>query len=333
MRYLIVVTPSGTQYIYERNGDTMKLLDEIFNREHVALPSPAETAESRAAYVAQALAEAVDPAEYVFPEDDSGVEIRIEGPLDISTTHERLVLDQSVTLHFNGSTEFKVLGKSPFNAFVVLAETEAGQQLWIDLKENSAKGEDSAKYEFIGADNLADIPYIDESAAVLDNPYENTIEGTVDILPIAAEDIDWVLEFGVPGDAWQRTAGVHAGVDFFAPAGTEVVAITSGEVVAVFVPAEVNYEHVFGPSVGSDIADSITPEIAGSIYDPQTVSVRARQWYADDWVVERSQRAYVIVRSGNAFITYGHLDPNSIQVGTHVLAGQPIGTVGKDDLH
>ncbi|MCY4070970.1 MAG: M23 family metallopeptidase [Chloroflexi bacterium] len=274
-----------------------------------------------------------DEGEAVDPEDELGVEIRIEGPLDISTSHERLVLDQSVTLHFNGTAEFEVLGKSPFNAFVVLVETEAGQQLWIDLKEHSAKEEDSAKYEFIGAENLADIPYIDESVAIPDNPYENTLEGTVDILPIAAEDIDWVLEFGVPGDAWKRTAGVHPGVDFFAPAGTEVVAIAPGEVIAVFVPADVNYEHVYGASVGSNTADLETPEIAGSIYDPQTVSARARQWYADDWVVERSQRAYVIVRSGNGFITYGHLDPNSIQVGTHVMAGQPIGTVGKDDQH
>ncbi|MCY4020883.1 MAG: hypothetical protein OXG39_15830 [Chloroflexi bacterium] len=66
VRYLIVVTPSGVQYIYERDGDTMKLLDEIFNREHVALPSRAETAESRKAYEAQLLAEEGNPAERVM---------------------------------------------------------------------------------------------------------------------------------------------------------------------------------------------------------------------------------------------------------------------------
>jgi len=60
------------------------------------------------------------------------------------------------------------------------------------------------------------------------------------------------------------------------------------------------------------------------------VSVRARQWFADDWTVERGHRAYVIVRSGNAYILYGHLDPDSIQVGTHVVAGQTIGAVGDD---
>ncbi len=71
VRYLIVVTPSGMQYIYERDGDAMKLVDEIFNREHVALPSPAETAESRAAYEAQTLAEAGNPAERVMRQENS----------------------------------------------------------------------------------------------------------------------------------------------------------------------------------------------------------------------------------------------------------------------
>ena len=67
---MIVVTPSGLQYIYEREGDTMKLLDEIFDREHVALPSPAETRESRAAYAAQALAEIGNPAERVMRQEE-----------------------------------------------------------------------------------------------------------------------------------------------------------------------------------------------------------------------------------------------------------------------
>ena len=70
VRYLIVVTPSGVQYIYERDGDTMKLLDEVFNRGHVALPSPVETAESREAYEAQALAEAGNPPERVMEQEE-----------------------------------------------------------------------------------------------------------------------------------------------------------------------------------------------------------------------------------------------------------------------
>ncbi len=59
------------QYIYERDGDRMKLLDEIFNREHVALPSAAETAESRAAYEAQLLAEVGNPAEIVMRQEEA----------------------------------------------------------------------------------------------------------------------------------------------------------------------------------------------------------------------------------------------------------------------
>ena len=79
VRYLIVVTPSGMQYLYERDGDRMKLLDEIFNRERVALPSPAETVESRAAYEAQLLAEAGNPAERVMRQDEPSAVIGVSG--------------------------------------------------------------------------------------------------------------------------------------------------------------------------------------------------------------------------------------------------------------
>ncbi len=271
-----------------------------------------------------------DEVEAVDPENEPGVEIRIEGPLDISTSHERLVLDQSITLHFNGPTEFRVLGRSPFNAFLVLVETEAGQELWIDLKEHNAEEEDSARYEFIGAENLADIAYIDEGVVIPDNPYENTLEGTVGNLPIAQEDIDRVIKFGATGNlAWESTGGYHPGFDIMAEAGTEVSAMASGEVVGIFVPEVVNLEHVYGPAEGSNVAKG---ELDGEIYDPQTETVRARQWFADDWIIERDHRAYVIVRSGNAYIIYGHLDPDSIQVGTHVVAGQVIGAVGEDPI-
>ena len=70
VRYLIVVTQSGVQYIYERKGDAMELLDEIFNREHVALPNPVEDVESRVGYGLQSLMEIGNPAERVMRQEE-----------------------------------------------------------------------------------------------------------------------------------------------------------------------------------------------------------------------------------------------------------------------
>ena len=120
-----------------------------------------------------------------------------------------------------------------------------------------------------------------------------------------------------------------------ASVGTEVTALRDGEVIGIFIPEgiETDYSQVYGPGHPSIIADKDDPEFPGRIYDPQFTSAFRRQEYADNWIVEGSQRAYVIVRSGNAYILYGHLDPNSIKVGTHVVAGQPIGAVGDDPHH
>ena len=333
--YMIVVTRDGIQYPYARQGDTMAPLDPIHNPDYVAAADPLETLAADVAYLLQTLREIGNPAEMVMLEDEQVVTISVTGTVQWATEEEPVILDEGPygDILYENATSYRVVGRSRFNSFVILVETVYGQQFWLDLNEHSAKEKDSTKYEIIGADNLADIPYTELSAAVLDNPYDDAIKGEVIILPIAPEYITRVLEFGVLGDAWKKTAGAHPGYDFFAPAGTDVIAIASGEVIAVFVPADVNYEHVYGASVASNTGGQETGEIAGSIYDPQSPSVPARQWYGDDWVIERSHRAYVIVRSGNAFITYGHLDPNSIQLGTHVITGQTIGTVGKDDEH
>ena len=43
--------------------------------------------------------------------------------------------------------------------------------------------------------------------------------------------------------------------------------------------------------------------------------------------------AHIIVRTGNTYFIYAHLDPSSIQVGTHVEAGQVIGRIEGNHLH
>ncbi|MCY4020881.1 MAG: hypothetical protein OXG39_15820 [Chloroflexi bacterium] len=68
--FLVLVTRSGLQYHYRRSGDEMKLVEVIHNLDYVALPSAEEDRESRAAYLAQVLAEAGNPAEIVMREDE-----------------------------------------------------------------------------------------------------------------------------------------------------------------------------------------------------------------------------------------------------------------------
>ena len=88
VRYLIVVTPSGKQYLYERKVDKMEFLDEIFNRGHVALPSPVEDAESRIGFALQSLMEIGNPAERVMEQEVPGFRDRLldyAGDLDLDS--------------------------------------------------------------------------------------------------------------------------------------------------------------------------------------------------------------------------------------------------------
>ena len=268
-----------------------------------------------------------DAPELIFRQEESGFQVRVEGEVQFAFSEEAVVLDEGIfgRESLQASQWIKVIGKSRLNPFIIQVEYAGGTRFWIDLKEY-----DDTAYDFVGAENLAGIPYVKEGAANTENPYIRSAMGVADLLPIAQDDIteNGVIAFGATGNtAWESTGGFHPGFDIFAEAGSEVRAITSGEVVGIFVPQDVNYDHVYGSAVDSYVARG---EMPGKIYDPQTVSSPARQWFADNWLVEEGHRAYVIVRSGNAYILYGHLDPDSIQVGTHVVRGQSIGAVGVD---
>ncbi len=83
--FLVLVTPAGLQYHYRRYGDEMKLVEVIHNSDYVALSSAEEDEESRAAYEAQLLAEAGNPAEWVMRqgEADSWFEFEFEDGFSI----------------------------------------------------------------------------------------------------------------------------------------------------------------------------------------------------------------------------------------------------------
>ena len=152
----------------------------------------------------------------------------------------------------------------------------------------------------------------------------------MDIFPIAQSDITGVLQYGLPKTGPPNCDNygslpecAHPGIDYFAPAGTEVRAVTSGEVIGIYVPSKVDYSHVYGDGRTSDFNE-------GNVFDPRNPAANTRKVFSDGWLTEDSDRAYVIVRSGNAYFLYSHLDPDSIQVGTHVMKGQAIGAVGTD---
>ncbi|MCY4020523.1 MAG: hypothetical protein OXG39_14025 [Chloroflexi bacterium] len=150
VRYLIVVTPSGMQYIYERDGDTMKLLDEIFNREHVALPSRAETAESRAAYEAQLLAEAGNPAERVMRQEDIADRNGTEPPTEAEALAQLAILENEYGVIL---TSQRVIGDNTIDGWsyqaidsVYRGVQESADAMWTvrDRLDPYARPEDSA---------------------------------------------------------------------------------------------------------------------------------------------------------------------------------------------
>lgn len=107
-----------------------------------------------------------------------------------------------------------------------------------------------------------------------------------------------VKQFASGGEGYNSTFGLHPGMDFFAPAGTDVVAISDGEVVGVF----------DGTNYSNDFISGFSPSD------------------------EASGRGMVVVRTGNTYVVYSHLDASSIAVGTQVMEGQVIGEVGTDPI-
>lgn len=329
--FLVLVTPSGLQYHYRRYGNEMKLVEVIHNPDYVALPSAQEDEESRAAYEAQALAEAVDPADYVFHEDEPPVEIQFEGSLKASTLHEQVVLDQNETFQFNRQTKFEVLGRSHFNFYVVLVETEFGNQLWLDLRDNP---------EFMALDaDIANLEIAEES----NQPFPTSEEvkrsfamnplGQVDIFPVAQDPRETeIIQLAVRNPTLYPTMVDyrHPGIDFFAPAGTDVISLTSGEVVGIYIPGQTDFDY---DTYGSEV-ESL--ENSGMVLDPRQLALdgsventHIRRRIASGWLAEGGEGAYIIVRTGNTYFLYAHLDPSSIEVGTHVMEGQTIGSIGK----
>ena len=292
---------------------------------------------------AQARAFEDDSPELIFLQDNPGIKIEVAGNIKFADSETEVVLNEGPreVRPIDESESFKVVGKSPSNPYDLLVEDEHGQQMWFDLKEP-----DNSQYAFRGVETIADIPYVTEDmyqdVYVVDDGievddsgrsyYPKTVREPVDRLPIDPENIIRVIPFGARGNpAWNRTRGYHIGVDILAPHGTEVRADLEGVVIAISVPQAVDLDDVYGTPYASlqRTGDPSEPKV--SVYNPEGILVPGRQDFGDDWVLERGGGATVIVRSGNIYTLYAHLDPKSIQVGRQVMQGQVVGTVGKDE--
>ena len=302
---LIVITPQGQEFVYVRGRFGMvKVRDEKASYE----VGPATLRETRA-LVARSKAQSrvflADLPELIFRQDDPGIQIRVTGEVQFADSEAAVVMNEVGSYDKDRFEEslFNVVGISRLKPYAVLVEDEKGKQFWIDLNEYG-----DTTFEIIGADNLAGIPYAKESGAVLDNPYRQILEGTIDSLPIEEEHIIRVIPFGATGNPdWHSTDGYHIGFDIITPHGTEVQAQFSGEVLGISVPADVDLGDIYGEPYSSvkRTSDPRMPEPEVSVYDTRNESVRGRQNYIDDWLFERSGGGYIVVRGGN-FMLFTH---------------------------
>ena len=326
-KLLIVITPQGQEFVYIRGKYGMvKVRDEKASYE-VGLENPDETKELRIRSEAQAWAFKVDAPEHIFRQEELSATTDASGYLWFYGHDERGATFRTKYLEYVESEELKVLGKAFWNHFLVLVERKDGSKAWLPLKDQP----DESNLDEIALVDFPELSSSGEAAADIVEPYTNLVRRTVDFLPVPQDSITGFLPFGVSDEVnYPNMPGnAHPGEDIFVPAGTEVKSLTDGEVIAVFIPVgtETDYSQVFGSGTSSKLPSG---ELLGTLYDPRNIPSAKRENFAHGWLTERGGRAYIIVRSGDGYVLYGHLDPESIQVGTRVMARQKIGTVGED---
>jgi len=143
---LTIVTPSGFRYVYIRGAQGMELAAVINDPNYVTTPSRREDVESRAAYEAQLLAEAGNPAEIIMRQDQPSAVIEVSGSFR-SYSNEWDALDTPdedetfITHDFSSDPpKFRLLGKSVLNHSLVLVEMinpspYYAYKRWIDFQD------------------------------------------------------------------------------------------------------------------------------------------------------------------------------------------------------
>ena len=289
----------------------------------------------------QAREDQLNPPEYVFLQDVADQMIEVSGTMSFYDV-DGLSRGIGELLHatFENSVRLEVLGKAWWNPYIVWMKLDIGDKIMVDLQNQP----DDVS---ISGLNLMDLPSI--NVELRPNPTvedvvtsfqrspiatENTF-GTVNTFPIAQDPAETeIIQLAVrnPDAHPSMTDFRHPGLDFFAPAGTEVISVTSGEIVGIYIPSKTDFEY---DAYGTEVENL---EGRGMMLDPRQLysdspagHTEVRRTIASGWLAEGGEGAYIIVRTGNTYFLYAHLDPSSIQVGTHVQEGQTIGRIGQSE--
>ena len=310
----------------------VKVRDEKASYE-VGQVNPEETEKLRIRSEEQAAAFLVDSPELIFEQNQPSLEIKISGTMSFHVYHEHglhLINDT-----FDGSTSHQVLGKSRYNPYIVSIKLHSGEVIGVDLQnmgdDVSISGLNLALLPIIGDD---DYPTAEEVVQSFQEKYSPI--GTVDIFPIAQDPAETeIIQFAIKNERYTTVPDErHPGIDFFAPAGTEVISVTEGEVIGIYIPSRTDFDY---DAYGTDVEDL---KDGGIMIDPRQLYSNNPAGYSEirrDMVSgilgEKAEGAHIIVRTGNTYFIYAHLDPRSIQVGMEVKAGQVIGQIAGDHLH
>ena len=167
---LIVVTEGGYEEVYIRGSLEMKLVRSGPASYEVDPLTTGEFVYQYSRSQRQARLEAVDPAEYVFHEDDLGIRVEVSGTLRIFD-RETFDRDEDQPLRVydfsETSKEYTIVGKLHSNSSVLLLEENNVFRFWVDQRDPDTVFQ-------IPEDDLGRIPTIDERGQVIQAPEQVT---------------------------------------------------------------------------------------------------------------------------------------------------------------
>ena len=336
---LIVITRDGRDQVYIRGRGRMVLVRDEQASYAMVPPTMDEALWLHARSKAQARAFEDDSPELIFRQNQQGLGIKISGALSfyVHDQHGRHLIHDT----FDDSVTHQALGKSRYNPYIVSIKLHSGEIIRVDLQ---SLGDDVS----ISGLNLADLPtinvdyYPSPTAEDVVRSFQEhspigdgTRFGMVGIFPIAQDPAETeIIQFAIRNERYNTPDNRHPGIDFIAPAGTEVISGTSGEVVGIYVPSRTDFDYdAYGTKV-EDLTDGGIMIDPRQLYsDNPTGYSEIRRDIVSGILGEKAEGAHIIIRTGNTYFVYAHLDPRSIQVGMEVKAGQVIGQIAGDHLH
>ena len=329
-KLLIVITRDGREQVYIRGRGRMVLVRDEQASYEVGSPTLDETIELAMKSAKQVAAYLDDSPELVFLQDQQGLDVELSGSMSyVYDQRGRHLIHDS----FDDSVTHQVLGKSQYNPYIVSIKLHIGEVITVDLQnlddDVSISGLDLADLPTINADH-----YPSPTAEEVLRSFQKSPLGTWETFPIAQDP--WETEIYQFADRHPRYTNTpenrHPGLDMFAPAGTEVIAPSEGEVIAIYIPSGTDFEY--------DAYGEIPDDGKGIMIDPRQLypdipagHTQTRKNIVSGMLTPDAEGAYIVIRFDNTFAVFAHLDPSSIQVGMHVKAGQVIGRIGGDHLH